>query len=213
MRKLILSVFIFTAFCAISVHAEKVIMERTIEKTWTGFAVDEQGTIIKYAKNIVGGKLESVSYLYRYGKNGKKQIDWTGVITKYNDFEPDAVDCQIVGLAKKNVLLLFTRENGTSYYVSARMSKKELKFRGEIHETLTGEICWINKSRIYSLTTSGDKTSLRTFSLKFKEKLESKRVIGIGTISAINPNIQKFYQDVSGGPLGTSDVHVRIVKP
>jgi hypothetical protein len=197
----------------VSLHAEKVIMERTIEKTWSGFAVDEQGTIIKYATNIVKGKLESVSYLYRFGKNGKKQTDWTGVITKYNDFEADAVDCQIVGLAKKNVLMLFTREDGSQYYASGRISKKGIKFRGEIHETLTGEVCWLNKDRIYSLTTSEDKTSLRTFSLKFKEKLSSKRVIGIGTITPINPNIQKFYKDISGGPLGTADVHVRIVKP
>ena len=212
MRKLLLSVFLFTAFFAISVHAEKVIMERIVEKSWAGFAVDEQGTIIKYSPTIIDGHLESVSYLYRFGKNGKKQTDWSGVITKINDFDTDIVNCAIVGLSKKNVLLLFTRENGSSYYAAAKISKKELNIRAT-HETLTGEVCWFYKERIYSLTTAQDKTTLLTYTLKFKEKMSSKKVVGIGVITAINPNIQKFYKDVSGGPLGTADVHVRVVKP
>jgi len=212
MHRLLSTIILVVFITTVSLHAEKVIMERTIEKTWTGFAVDEKGTIIKYSTNIVDGKLQSVSYIYRYGKNGKKQIDWSGVITTGVDFDADVADCQILALARKNVLLLFTKKDSSQYFASGKISKKQMKIRAT-KDALAGETCWLNKDRIYSLTASGDQTNLVTYSLKFKEKLESKRVIGIGVITAINPNIQKFYQDVSGGPLGTSDVHVRIVKP
>jgi hypothetical protein len=81
-----------------------------------------------------------------------------------------------------------------------------------VHEALSGEECWMYKNLIYSLITADGKTSLLTYGDKFKLK-KNKKIIGIGVVLPINPNIQKYYYDESGGPLGTNDVFVRILKP
>lgn len=192
-------------------YAEKLINERTVTKGYTGYAVDDKGEIIKFSNSVVDGRVERVTYIYAYGKLGSKQKEWSGNLLQGRDFESDITDFAIVSLAKKNVLALYTRADGTRYYASYKLKQNELKLQA-VHEALTGEECWMHKNLIYSFTTSDGASTLLTYGLKFKLK-KNKKINGIGIVRPVNPNIQKYYYDESGGPLGVDDVTVRIVKP
>ena len=212
MKKILFLLALGSVVCVTTMHAETLINERVVTSSYSGYAVDERGDIIKYSNVIVGGVLERVSYNYEFGKFGKTQTQWSGTLLQGRDFGTDIAGFEMVSLSRRNVLILYTKVDATRYYASYKLDKNELIPRGEVHATLTGEVCWIHKSDIFSLTTSAGVSTLLTYNLSFKLR-KNKKINAIGTVTAINPNIQKYYKDVSGGPLGTNDLTVRILKP
>lgn len=207
-KYIVVAVFAVLTLALGTARAEKVIAQHTVNQdVFDGYAVDRDGSIIKYSNAYSGGLLEVMTYVHVNKKSGGKEF--TGNLTM-SDFPEDTTDAQIVGLSRKRVLILYTDVDGDRIYATYKVEKNKMH---EIRRQSASpnETYRFIRHELLSTINSDGKMTLQVYGIRFVPK-KKKRVSGLGIVYPINQKMSPEYCD-QAGTVGEGNLDIRVIKP